>query len=79
MRSQTKKNGRELLVILSLRVEHAREPGEETRIKVKIMGAIALYDLASTLFTLLSQCTNALRSRGDPYTDRAQMFEMKQI
>ena len=66
-------------MIPSLRVEHAREPGEETRIKVKIMGAIALYGLASTLFTLSSQRTNALRSRGDPHTDQAQMFEMKQI
>ena len=79
MRPQTKKNGRELLVILSLWVEHTPEPGEKTRIDAKVIEAFMLYGSASTVLAHLSQSAHAVRSKGDPYTDSTNMIRMNQI
>ena len=56
-------------MILSLQVEHALEPGGETRIDAKVIEAFMLYCSAPTVLAHLSQSAHAVRSKGDPYTD----------
>ena len=66
-------------MILSRQVEHALEPGGETRIAAKVIEAFMLYGSTSTVFAHLSQSAHAVRSKGDPYTDSTKMIRMNQI